>query len=90
MANFEQFVSQFDDFEQFISQFADFEQFISHFADFEQVIIKNCHFAVFEQAKKKKLTAKFPWEKPDTYAFVFCLGYCLMSPALHPGFSDQL
>ena len=31
--------------------------------------------------------AKLPWEKPDAYAF-FCLGQCLMSLALHPGFSD--
>ena len=51
---------------------ADSEQVKNYFADFEQV---------------KKLTAKLPWEKPDTYAF-FCLGHCLMSPALHPGFSD--
>ena len=37
--------------------------------------------------KSKKLTAKLPWKKPDAYAF-FCLRHCLMSPALHPGFSD--
>ena len=69
--------------------FDDFEQVIiknNHFADFGQVIMKNSHFADFEQAKKN-LTPKLPWEKPDTYAF-FCLGYCLLLPALHPGFSD--
>ena len=38
--------------------------------------------------KSKKLTAKLPWEKLDAYAFSFCLGHCLMSLTLHPGFPD--
>ena len=76
-----------------------FEQFIiknSHFADFEQVIIKNSHFAVYEQVKKyladfeqvKKTNCKTPLGQTGYLCIFFCLGHCLVSPALHPGFSD--
>ena len=36
--------------------------------------------------KLKKLIKKLPWEELDAYAS--CFGHGLMSPALHPGFSD--
>ena len=42
------------------------------------------YFADFKQVKK--LIEKLPWEKLDAYASFF--GHGLMSPALHPGFSD--
>ena len=56
----------------------------SIFGDFEQV---KKVVILLTLNKSRKLTAKLPQEKPDAYAF-FCLGHCLMSPALHPGFSD--
>ena len=80
----------FADFEQvkkFSSYFADFEQvkkFSRYFADFEQV--KNLIVILLTLNKLKKLTIKLPWKKLDAYAFFF--GHGLMSPALHPGFSD--
>ena len=51
---------------------ADFEQVKNYFADFEQV---------------KKTNSKTPVGETK-YLCIFCLGHCLMSPALHPGFSD--
>ena len=53
---------------------------MSHFADFEHVTIKIVILLTLNKSKnilptlnkpKKNLTAKLPWEKPDTYAFVF-------------------
>ena len=57
---------------------------LSYFADFEQV--KNLIVILLTLNKFKKLTKKLPWEKLDAYAS--CFGHGLMSPALHPGFSD--
>ena len=54
------------------------------FVDFEQV--KNLIVILLTLNKFKKLTKKLPWEKLDAYASFF--GHGLMSPALHPGFSD--
>ena len=64
------------------SQMAAFDP--SYFADFEQIKIFNTHFADFEQVKK--LLTKLLLERLGTYASFF--GHGLMSPALHPGFSD--
>ena len=57
---------------------------LSYFANFEQV--KNLIVILLTLSKLKKLTKKLPWEKLDAYASFF--GQGLMSPALHPGFSD--
>ena len=57
---------------------------LDYFADFEQV--KNLIVILLTLNKLKK---KLPWEKLDAYAslfYFFC--HCLMSTALHPGFSD--
>ena len=56
----------------------------SCFVDFEQV--KNLVVILLTLNKLKKLTKKLPCEKLDVYASFF--GHDLMSPALHPGFSD--
>ena len=53
-----------------------------YFVDFEQV--KNVILLTLN--KFKKLTKKLPWEKLDAYASFF--GHGVMSPVLHPGFSD--
>ena len=67
---------------------ADFEQvkiLNSYFADFEHIKIFSSHFADFEQVKKTN--NKTPVEEKRCFR-IFCLGQCLMSPALYPGLSD--
>ena len=59
------------------------------FADFEQV--KSLLVILLALNNLKKLTIKLPCEKLDAYASFFSFfGHGLMSPALHPGFSDLL
>ena len=48
---------------------------------------KNLVVILLTLNKSKKLTAKSRRRNRIPMHF-FCLGQCLMSPALHPGFSD--
>ena len=58
---------------------------LSIFAGFEQVKKLSSYFADFEQVKKTN--SETPVGETGCLC-IFSLGHCLMSPALHPGFSD--